>query len=526
MAPTCPRYPAADVTPSSASRRELGAPSGLILVSAFFFIVVLVRTTIPLIDGDAWWHLRAGETILATRAVPATDTWTIAGAGMRWISQDWLSNVVMAAVLGLGGTWGATLLSLVFGALVVLAFAMLWDAIQRRHPEGSWVGRTLLLSAGLVVAGPILGVRVQTIDLTMTALTVWLLWGYLADRRDRWLICLPLAAAAWANLHAGWPLLFALGGAMVVGEAADRLTRRRLEHDPLTYRQIVRLSAALALAVAAIMLNPSGPVLYGYPFTTAGIGAHRDFLFEWSRPDLSSFPGQVLLGFLLLVVVPTLFVGRRSLRAVDALWLIGLGTLSIGAIRFGLVIGPVGAAVAAVVLAPALARFSALRGGARVAASIQRPARTPRLALLNVLLASAVGLLGVGIATARVAPPVQAAAIAESMPVAATSWLRQNLPDARIFNVYAWGGYLGRELPEALVYIDGRADIYGDAPIREYARAIALETDPAPLLDRAGIDTVVFWPETALASWLDEQPAWSRAYTDEQAVIWVRSNED
>ena len=48
------RYPAPDVTRTGAPRRALRAPSGLILWSAFFFVVVLVRTTIPLIDGDVW----------------------------------------------------------------------------------------------------------------------------------------------------------------------------------------------------------------------------------------------------------------------------------------------------------------------------------------------------------------------------------------------------------------------------------------------------------------------------------------
>lgn len=492
-------------------------PSGIVLVVAFF-AVVLVRTTLPLIDGDVWWHLRAGETVLASGAVPATDTWTIAGQGMRWTSQDWLTNVAMAAILHAGGSTGTTLLSLAFGLVAVVAFALLWDAIRRRHPGGSWVGRILLLTAGLVVAGPILGVRVQTVDLLLTAVTVWLLWGFLADRRRGWLAGLPLAAVAWANLHAGWPLLFALGGGVVVGELGDRLLRRSVAgRAPLTGRQLVELGAALAVSVPLLLLNPNGIDLLGYPLATATIGAHRDFIFEWSRPDLATFPGQAILAFIMLVIGPTLVVGRRSLRLADVLWLIGLSVLALGAVRFALVLGPVGAAVAAVTLAPAI--------GGRVGGRLrmfQRPPRTATLAVLNLGLATLVAIGGLVVGVARVTPATQVSAIREAMPVEAAAWLARDGSARRIFNVYAWGGYLGRELPGALVYIDGRSDIYGDGPIRAYARAIALETDPATLLDGAAIDTVVFWPDAVLADWLDDH-GWQRRYEDEVAAVWQRA---
>lgn len=494
---------------------------------AAFLAVVLVRTTVPPIDGDLWWHLRAGETVLNTGRVPSVDTWSIAGEGMRWISQDWLSNVAMASVVAVGGSWGLSVLSVLFGALVVVAFALLWMAIARRHAASGWTARILYLTGGLIVAGPVLGVRVQTVDLTMTALAVWLLWGYLAQRRPWQLAALPLVALLWANLHAGWPILFLLGGAIVVGELLDRAMHRNVDGSaPLTIRQLGALSLALAVSVPALLINPNGPALLAYPMATATIAAHRDFVFEWSRPDLATFPGQALVVFLGLIVLPTFVFGWRQLRSADVLWLIGLSMLSLNAIRFILIIGPIGAALAAVVLAPAISHLRVLALPRHLAGLIERPARTPRLGTLNRVLAILVALCGVGTSLIRVSPQLQQAAVDGAMPTRATAWLASTDADARVFNVYAWGGYIGRELPGGLVYIDGRSDIYGDALIREYARAIGLETDPAPLLDRARTDAVVFWPESALANWLDEQPSWTRAYTDEQAVIWVRSDEE
>ena len=498
--------------------------TGAVLAIAFFAIVVLVRTSLPLLDGDVWWHLRAGETILRDGAIPSMDSWTIAGAGLPWVSQDWLSNVIMAALYSVHDEWGATLLSLAFGAIAVAAFVVLWAAIRRQRPTGSTLGRVLVLSAGLVVAAPVLGVRVQTVDLLMIALSVWLLWGYLADRRARWLVGLPILAIIWANTHAGWPLLFALGGAVVVGESLDRgLGRQVGERHPLGWHQVAALAGALVACVPALLMNPNGTRLLLYPFATAGIEAHRDFLFEWSPPDIGTFPGQALIAFLVVVVVPTLLVGHRHLRSAEMLWLGGLSVLSLSAIRFVIAIGPIGAAVAAVALAPAMADRGWLRTDG-IARMLDRPPRSGRLAAVNLVLACVLVAIGVAVATARTAPSAQTSAIHEAMPVEATAVLADERPSSRIFNVYAWGGYIGRELPDSVVYIDGRSDIYGDGPIREYAEAIALERDPFEILDREVIDVVLFWPDTAFSEALDQHPAWRRLHDDSQAVIWVRES--
>jgi hypothetical protein len=177
--------------------------------------------------------------------------------------------------------------------------------------------------------------------------------------------------------------------------------------------------------------------------------------------------------------------------------------------------------MAATYLAPWLGH----RWGAAASPVLARMARAPRSAVqrwANLVLLVVVVLLGVGVAVARVTPAAEQSAITEAMPVGATQWLRVHAPSARLFNVYAWGGWLGRELPDARVYIDGRSDIYGDAPIRAFADAIALKTDPSVLLDRYDVDHVVFWPDSPLAGWLDAQAGWRRVYADAQAAIWER----
>ena len=490
-------------------------------VVGFFVAAVFPRATWPLIDGDVWWHIRAGEEVLRTGVVPRADTWSIVGVGRPWTSQDWLANVMLAAGNNLG-PWGQTALSLLYGAFTVLAFWILWRAIAIRVPGIGWASRIIWLSVGLLLAGPVMGVRVQVLDLLMASLVIWICWRYLADPRRRWLIGLPLIAVIWANLHAGWVLLFLLGGAVLVGESVDRLLGRRPAGPSLlAWRHLAELAIALVISGAALAINPNGIDLYTYPLDTVAITALNRYVMEWFPASIDTLFGQLLLGFVLLAVLPMLVLGRRTMRTSDALIAIGLCIMAYQAIRFLLITGPIAAAVVAVVLAPIISETGR---GQRISRSLRR-LETPRDGLLGTINTALIVLLvalGVGVALLRVSPPAQDAEIARSMPVGAVRWLEANAPGERIFNRYEWGGYIGQQRPGLPIFMDGRADVYGDELLQMYVSIIGVQGDPQATLDRYGIDHAVFPPDTPLADWFDSSSLWQRAYSDTTAVVWLR----
>jgi hypothetical protein len=497
--------------------RPRGIPASAIAVAAFFALVALPRPAIPLIDGDVYWHIRAGEAVIDTGSVPRIDTWSIVGEGMRWISQDWGSNVLFA--LGWrAGEIGPSVLSIGWAMLVVVALALLWWGFKRRQPDAGWLGRIVWLATGLIVAGPVLGVRVQVVDLTLAAAVLACLWAYEADRSTRWLIALPLLTLVWANLHAGWPILFLLGGAVLVGEAADRRLRRG---TPLAWPDLGRLSAALAVSVAMVAVNPNGLDLYLYPIRVSTIAAHRDFVSEWQPPDPGTFIGQVFIVFSVLFVLPALWIGLRRLRAADLLIMAGLTVMIALGARF-LLVAPLIAATAGLALEPALAASGVGRRFGPILGRLGTPRRRGAYSLANGVLVAVAVLAGLLVTWARVAPSAQDEMIDDHMPVAAVDWIIANDPGDRPFNMYSWGGYLGLRVPEDPVFIDGRTDIYGDAPIREFADGVYLRTDPLAVLDKYEIDYVLFGVDQLLAGWLDDGSTWERVYADELAAIWVR----
>jgi hypothetical protein len=491
------------------------APATVAIV-AFFGAALLPRATWPLIDPDVWWHIRAGRDVLETGVVPRVDTWSLIAAGRPWTSQDWLANVLLAFGDRIG-TWGHTLLSLLFAAFALMAFAILWKAASLRAGVG-WLSRVAWLSAGLVLAGPTLGVRVQVFDLLFAAAVIWILWRVTANGSGRWTLALIPISLAWVNVHAGWPLLFLLGGAVLVGEGIDRLTRREIVPPPLAWRQLAMLAAGLAAAAATLVLNPNGPDIYGYPLQTLELGALKAAIGEWqpARPD--SLFGWLWIGFVVVGVIPTLVFARRRLRMADALILLGLTAMAAMAVRFLLVLGPMGGLIIAVNLGPELAATRVGRARSPIIARLSSRRRSAVLpALVGVLV-----FVGVGLSFARAAPPSQAAELEVEQPVAAVEWILDEDPGDRVFNRYEWGGYVGLHQPSEPIYIDGRADVYGDDLIEEYVRTIGLTVDPQSTFDRHDIDYVLFPPDTPLAGWLNADAGWQRAYEDATAVVWTR----
>src|SRR5579885_3634556 len=73
-------------------------------------------------DSDAGWHIRTGEAILATGALPRSDPYSFTRAGQPWFAWEWASDAAVGAVhrvAGLGGVAG-------FYALVIAAGVWLW----------------------------------------------------------------------------------------------------------------------------------------------------------------------------------------------------------------------------------------------------------------------------------------------------------------------------------------------------------------------------------------------------------------
>src|SRR5207248_9158219 len=96
------------------------------------------------------------------------------------------------------------------------------------------------------------------------------------------------------------------------------------------------------------------------------------------------------------------------------------------------------------------------------------------------------------------------------------------LPGNR-FNSSDWGGYLVHELyPRRRVFIDGRADVYGDRFVDRYAEVALLRPGWRGVLEEHAVGAVLVERESPLAVVLGDDPGWREVYAGPVERLFVR----
>ena len=107
--------------------------------------------------------------------------------------------------------------------------------------------------------------------------------------------------------------------------------------------------------------------------------------------------------------------------------------------------------------------------------------------------------------------------------LAVMEFLKSGYPDGNLLNDYEWGDYLLFGLdPPPKVFIDGRADMYGEEIFSNYQKMAGLERETDSLLDKYKIEWVLFPKDHILIRYLRDCKAWQPLYEDEFAEILLK----
>ena len=475
-----------------------------------FFIVLFIglflMTLRPIADPDFWWHLRTGQLIVQTHAIPHTDPFSFTKAGQPWVAHEWLSEIILYGLYRLG-SYG--LLVLVFSAIITGAF-MLAYLRSPAETRPYVAGFTLLL--GAIANAPTWGVRPQMISLFITSLFLYLLDRYRQEGKLKFILPLPLITLVWVNLHAGYFLGLAIIGIYIVGSLVDLLMaefkKGGEEAAPPTLKTILTLCAVLGACVLATLANPNGIHIIFYPFQTLTSQSMQQLIQEWFSPDFHQVAWQPL-AWLILALIGAGMIGKKPVSPTKILLTLVFGYAALLSMRHV----PLFAIVAIPILAEQIGSVVSIRS------DVQTPSRLLRWTV-PVLLVCIV--LVTGLRFAQVVQG-QSKTEADTFPKAAVDWILENKPQGNFYNTYGWGGYLiWRLYPEYRVYIDGRADVYGDEFIFDYTSIYRSELGWEDKLESQNVQTVLLEPHAPLANTLHLSADWKIAFEDQVSIIFVR----
>jgi len=470
------------------------------------FASIFLSSIKPIANLDIWWHLATGRYILSSNSIPTYDIFSHTAAGEPWIDHAWLAQILFYETYSILGYLGLVLLKSI---LVVLVFYLIFKRLSATVSQAASIVFMLIIFGAihnLILLRPFL------LTWLFVAYFIYVLEAYVEGRTDeRHLYLLPITTLLWANLHGGFILGIVLTMIYATGSAFSEGTERAK-----------RLFYIAFICTAASLFNPNTYHLLVYPFQYVSETVHAMFISEWQSPSFHSFG---LYEALLLLMITSLALYRGVASATDLLPLLIFTHLSLFSIRnipiFAIVCGPIIARYSEAsvlegsgLLEAILVRLNLEREKARLLIDKFVPAFLWTAVLLSVM------LFAYAYSTSETAFQTGPS---EALPEEAASFLLESNLEGNLYNSYGWGGYLiWRLYPEYKIFIDGRADLYGDF-IYEYIKVSRIEPEVLETLEKYEISIIFIPREQALNVFLRESPYWEVKYQDDTAVIYVRA---
>jgi hypothetical protein len=466
-------------------------------------------------DAGIGWHIRTGQLILETHTIPHVDPFS-AQIQKPWIAWEWLYDVIVGRLELSAGLNGVAWLTAVALATV---FAGVCRLLVKR---GTDVLVTLLLT--------LLAMSASTIHfLARPHVLSWLfvlIWLWTLDSREleversgRRLWLLPALMLIWVNVHGGFLLAFVLLGIFWLGSVWTwlRLKESRIEEllQKIAAGKRVRQLTLVGLASAvASLVNPYGWHLHAHIYFYLSNRFFMDHIDEFQSPNFHGIAQRCFL-VLLLVTIAALACRGNRLRLSQIL----LMTFAVYAALYSSRNIPISSIFLAAIVGP-LISLPVTKGLVQrmgVMDSTRRGYLWPVIATVATLM---IALNGGRVGSTSL---MDAHFDARRMPVDAVSFVAQGGIRGPLLSPDFWGGYLIYRLyPRNAVVIDDRHDFYGEPFLRSYLTMMHVEPSWEDSFQWRS-SCLVLPRGAALSAVLSKMPGWKPVYSDEVAIVFVRS---
>jgi hypothetical protein len=496
-------------------------------------------------DGSTGWHLYAGDWILNNHQIPHHDLFSHTFPDKAWVAYEWLSDLLMASLVRLGGF---NLLAVTVCSCISLLFFLLYQ--QCRKSGAHFMFAIVLCVIGAIVSA----VHWLARPHLFTFFGVYLYSTTLNDywrgtiSSKRMFAVLGLTMLVWVNCHPAFLFGFAIL-AVYFGCAVIQWIFMRTDADNSVQKHLKDLLIAIGLVFTATLFNPYFLNLYVYiaQYLKGSIvlAATDEFL----SPIFHGTLQPVCLEILFFLFAAGLAITRAPLTMPAFLLCLAFGHLSLSAVRnmplFAIVVVPAIAQLFSKTVldpSPEEKNEDGQSDKASIYASLNQLTKdvlfkirsvnegfteNERLCNMHILpWAAAITLSIAALCGGKLAGQELVAATfdhehkpTKTLDAIASSHLDPN----RGFNYDNWGGYLLYKTGHR-VFIDDRADFYGEAFYSDYGTVSQVSPGWKELLDKYKIQWVLFPKNSRLAAALKETRGWKLVAEDSAAYLYARQD--
>ena len=485
-------------------------------IAQSLFVIVFLHLSlnlgrILLADCDTGFHIRAGEYMLDTRSIPKHDPFSLFSPPMPWPTHEWFSDVLMAMINKISGLTGVVIF---FIFIISITYSLFFKIL--RANKGNIIIDIILIVLVLITSQMHWLARPH-----MFTLLLFMTWYYVIDSfqsdRNNFLYLLPLVMLLWINLHGG----FILGFILIVIYLAYNLEKLYISKNTdkeLYKRKVKWLFFATIASVLVSLANPKGFHTLLFPFEVVSNRLIMDNYSEFLSPNFHSTIFTPFRFFLLLMIA---FLGtfKGKLNFIELAFILIFTNMALLSARFiplfAIIIAPILSKHGNIMLNNINNNFSnIIVDKTRIYESIDKSARGyiwPIIAIIVVVCLAA---------STRIKYKFDE----KIKPVDAVEFLKKEHISGNMFNDDEFGDYIiYSAYPQYKVFIDSRADIFGNEKIQDYANVIMMRPGWEKVMEKYNIDWIIYKTDSALSQYLNLKEDWKLIYTDNVANIYIKN---
>jgi hypothetical protein len=482
-------------------------------------------------DAGMGWHIRTGQLILKTGAVPRVDPFSATMRGQPWYAWEWLYDVLVGWLERIAGLNGV-----VFASALVIAgtFTLVFRRMVARG-TGLMVAVALLLLAVLASSIHFLA-RPHVVSWLLTVVLFEILRESEVEGRVARLAWLPGIMLVWVNLHGGFLVGLVLMALYFVAAVFQAVMSGHGGERAGALHRMKTLAAVGVLCVLVTFANPYGYRLHEHIYRYLTDRFLMDHIDEFLSPNFHGI-AQKFFVVIILLTIATAVIARKRVRLSELLvtafavysGLYAARNIPVASLLLVLVIGPyLGEAIRSV--APEV-KLSAMgrkwldmfvdfeRRMGRLEAGVQGHWLPVAAILVGMWACRHGGRLGA-------TQVMNASFDAKRFPVQAVEWMERQGLSGPVFCPDAWGGYvIYRAYPRVQTVVDDRHDLYGSQYLKQYLKVIRVEPGWDQALAATGSSWLLLPNQSATATLLRQVPVWKIAYSDETAVVFKKATD-
>ena len=427
---------------------------GKIILMIYIVSICLLCMINFKIDPDYLWHIKAGE-YMFKNGILKHDIFSWSMNGKYWMSHEWLFELFIYFLKTIFGKAHIFVYCLLTIGLLMSILYYTNKSNFYKNKQFSVIWLSLFVICMLFVQ-----VRPHMLSFSFLAITIYLLFDLYKNKNSKKIYFLPFVSILWSNVHGGSSNLPYILCIIFVICGLFNFKFSKIESKKIDKIQIKRYIIVMILCMLGVCFNIHGFKMFIYPYQNMLDKNMLSNILEWRSTSLNELSHYIYIIFVLFIF-SVFLLSKKRISLIDFILFGFCVFLGIKSVRFWF--------YTYIVMTYIVFNYISKNDDEKI---------------VNIgMMFFSIAFIFVFFINIHVLFPKNYSYELDSKDI---NYLKKIKPK-KLYNSYNFGGDLVYN--DIKVFIDGRADLYGDSDVfKDYISINGLDGDFYSLLYKYGFD--------------------------------------